>query len=332
MTEIGSRRMLPRRAVLAALGAAALVASPAGWAQEAGRTYRLGFVIQSPRSEDFWTILFDELRRAGFVEGGNLQVVGEFGVTPDRADAVAAAAVKAGADVIFTAGSEWIRAAQHATKTIPINAYSGDLVAERLVASLAHPGGNTTGVSILAPEIDAKRLDILFDMLPSIRRVAVLVDPSFTTPAQLQALAEAAGSRGVTLSIHRASRGEDIIPAIDAARAAEAQALNVFQGPLIFVNHTRIIEHVAKVRLPAIYGVPEWADQGGLVAYGPRVATLLRQIIVPQLVKLLRGAKPADVPVERPTIIELALNLKTAKALDLVVPTSFLARADKVIE
>ena len=198
MTEIGSRRMLPRRAVLAALGAAALVASPAGWAQEAGRTYRLGFVIQSPRSEDFWTILFDELRRAGFVEDGNLQVVGEFGVTPDRADAVAAAAVKAGADVIFTAGLVCTRAAQHATKTIPINAYSGDLVAERLVASLAHPGGNTTGVSILAPEIDAKRLDILFDMLPSIRRVAVLVDPSFTTPAQLQALAEAAGSRGVT--------------------------------------------------------------------------------------------------------------------------------------
>jgi putative ABC transport system substrate-binding protein len=169
-------------------------------------------------------------------------------------------------------------------------------------------------------------------MLPSIRRVAVLVDPSFTTPAQLQALAEAAGSRGVTLSIHRASRGEDIIPAIDAARAAEAQALNVFQGPLIFVNHTRIIEHVAKVRLPAIYGVPEWADQGGLVAYGPRIATLMRQIIVPQLVKLLRGAKPADVPVERPTIVKLALNLKTAKALDLVVPTNFLARADKVIE
>src|SRR5262245_49926548 len=134
--ENGTRRMLPRRAALTAL-AAALLACPGGWAQEAGRTYRLGFVVTSPRSEAFWTILFDELRRAGFVEGRNLQVVGEFGVTPDRADAVAAAAVKAGADVIFTAGPEWTRAAQQATKTIPINAYSGDLVAERLVASLA---------------------------------------------------------------------------------------------------------------------------------------------------------------------------------------------------
>ncbi|MBH5398735.1 ABC transporter substrate-binding protein [Bradyrhizobium sp. CNPSo 4010] len=324
--------MLPRRAVLATLGAATLVASSLGWAQEAGRTYRLGFVVPSPRSEGFWTILFDELRRAGFVEGGNLQVVGEFGVTPGRADAVAGAAVKAGADVIFTAGPECTRAAQDATKTIPISAYSGDLVAERLVASLAHPGGNTTGVSILAPEIDTKRQDMLFDMLPGIRRIGALVDPSARTPAQLETLAAAAGSRGATLSIHRASRNEEIIPAIDAARAVEAQALNVIQSPLTFVNYSLIIEHVAKVRLPAIYGVPEFADRGGLVAYGPRVATLIPQIIVPQLVKLLRGAKPAQIPVERPTIIELALNLKTAKALDLVVPTAFLTRADKVIE
>jgi putative ABC transport system substrate-binding protein len=102
------------------------------------------------------------------------------------------------------------------------------------------------------------------------------------------------------MSIHHASRNEDIIPAIEAARAAEAQALNVFQSPLIFVNHTRIIEHVAKVRLPAIYGVPEWVDEGELVAYGPRVATVLRQIMVPQLIKLLRGAKPADARRSRP--------------------------------
>jgi hypothetical protein len=119
--------MLPRRTVLAAPCAAALVACPAGWAQEAGRKYRLGFVVPSPRSEDFWTVLFEELRRAGFVDGGNLQVVGEFGVAPDRADAVAAAAVKARPDAIFTAGPVWTRAVQRATKTIPINAYSAML-------------------------------------------------------------------------------------------------------------------------------------------------------------------------------------------------------------
>jgi putative ABC transport system substrate-binding protein len=324
--------MLPRRAVLAAPCAAALVACSAGWAQEAGRTYRLGFVVPSPRSEGFWTILFEELRRPGFVEGHNLQVVGEFGVTPDRVDAVAAAVVKAGADVIFTAGPDCTRAVQRATKTIPISTYSGDLVAEHLVASLAYPGGNTTGVSILAHEIDGKRLDILIDLLPGVRRIAALVDPIVRSPGELQALAEAAGSRGVTLSIHRASRAEDIFPAIDAARAAEAQALHVFQSALFFVNHTRIIEYVARVRLPAIYGVPEWADQGGLIAYGPRVATLLRRAITPQLVKLLRGVNPADIPVERPTIIELVLNLRTAKALGLEVPLNFFTRADKVIE
>jgi putative tryptophan/tyrosine transport system substrate-binding protein len=323
--------MLSRRAVLAAPGAAALVASPAGWAQEAGRTYRLGFVVPSPRSEDFWPILFDELRRAGFVEGRNLQVVGEFGVAPDRADEVASAAVKAGPDAIFTAGPIWTGAVQRATRTIPIDTYSGDLVAEHLVASLAHPGGNTTGVSILAHETVGKRSDILIEMLPGIRRIAALVDPTVTPPGELQVLSEAAGSRGVMLSVYRVERTEEVLPAIDAARAAGAEALNVLGGPVIFINHAQIIEHVARVRLPAIYDVPEWVDQGGLVAYGARVATLMHQIIAPQLIKLLRGAKAADVPVERPTIVELALNLKTAKALDLVVPTNFLISADKVI-
>jgi putative ABC transport system substrate-binding protein len=275
---------------------------------------------------------FDPVPSAGFVDGGNLQVVGEFGVTPDRADAVAAAAVKARPDAIFTAGPVWTRAAQRATKTIPIDTYSGDLVAEHLVASLAHPGGNTTGVSILAPELDGKRLDFLIETLPGTRRIAALVDRDLRSPPQLQALAEVAVSRGVTLSIHRVDRTEDIISAIDAARAAGAQALNVLGGPLVFINHTRIIEYVARIRLPAIYDVPEWVDQGGLVAYGPRVATLTRQIIAPQLIKLLRGAKPADVPVERPTIVELAFNLETAKALDLEVPPNFLTRADKLIE
>jgi putative ABC transport system substrate-binding protein len=318
--------------VLAAPVAAALVASPAGWAQEAGRTYRLGFVVPSPRSEDFWPILFDELRRAGFVEGRNLQVVGEFGVAPDRADEVASATIKAGPAAILTAGPIWTRAVQRATRTIPINTYSGDLIAEHLVVSLAHPCGNTTGVTILAGELDVKRLDTLIEMLPGIRRIGGLVDPTVRSPGELQALVEAAGSRGVALSIHRVERTEDILPAIDAAGAARAQALNVLGGPLIFINHSQIIEHVARVPLPAIYDVPEWVDQGGLAAYGRRVATLMHQIIAPQLIKLLRGPKAADVPVERPTIVELALNLKTANALGLVVPTNFLIGADKVIE
>ncbi|HLX15224.1 MAG TPA: ABC transporter substrate-binding protein [Bradyrhizobium sp.] len=313
------------------LGGAALLA-PAVWAQTPGRTYRIGVPGSDRR---VWAPLFDELRANGFVEGKNLAIVGEFGLPMDHYDVAAAELakelVKAGVDAILTAGALRTRAAQRATQSIPILTTTDDPVGEGFAASLAHPGGNITGIAILAPELDRKRQEILLELVPSARHVAALADPDTTPPQQLQALEEDARSRNIELSIHRAKTREEIVPAIEAARAAGAQAINVLSSLKFYVNRALIIESVAKARLPAVFQFAEWAEQGALVGYGPPLARYLRQL-ARQLVKVLNGTAPADIPVEQPTAIELAINLKTAKALGLTVPPALLIRADKVIE
>ncbi len=206
------------------------------------------------------------------------------------------------------------------------------MVGSGLVRSLAQPGRNTTGVSILATELDGKRQEILIEAVPGLRRMAALADSNTTAARQLQALQEAARARGVELSIHRVSKSEEVVPAIDAAKTSEAAALNVLASPLLFANRQGIFERAAALRLPAVYQWPEMAEQGGLVAYGPRIVQIFREVVARQLVKLLRGAKPADLPVEQPTNFELVINLKTAKAIGHEVPAGFVLRADKVIE
>ena len=162
--------------------------------------------------------------------------------------------------------------------------------------------------------------------------MAAIADSNATTSSQLQELQDAARARNVELSIHWIARPEEIPAAIDAAKASGAEALNVLSSPLLFANRQIIMQRVAALRLPAIYQFPEKAEEGGFVAYGPRLVQIFRELLAPQLVKLLRGAKPADLPVEQPTKFELAINLKTAKALGLTIPQSFLVRADEVIE
>jgi putative ABC transport system substrate-binding protein len=178
---------------------------------------------------------------------------------------------------------------------------------------------------------DGKRLELLMDLVPAAGHIAALADPSATAPAQLQALQDAARKRGIELSIHLAAKPEAIVPAIDAAKASGAQALNVLAASLLNANQQVIIDRTATLKLPAIYQWPETAEAGGLAAYGPRFIEMYRQR-ARQLVKILRGAKPGDIPVEQPDKFELAINLKTAKALGLTVPQSLLARADEVIE
>jgi putative ABC transport system substrate-binding protein len=323
-------RTLSRRAVLL-LGSAALFAPPA-WPQTPGRTYRIGIITRDRRA---WSALFDELRANGFVEGKNLVIIGEFGLPIDHYDTAAAELakelVKAGVDAILTAGPMRTRAAQRATQSIPILTTSDDLVGEGFATSLAHPGGNITGITILAPELDRKRQEILLELVPSARHVAALADPDTTPPQQLQALEEDARSRNIELSIQRAKTREEIVPAIEAARAAGAQAINVLSSVNFYVNRALIIESVAMAQLPAVFQLPEWVEQGALVGYGPPLDRYFRQL-ARQLVKVLNGTAPADVPVEQPTIVELAINLKTAAALGVTVPPSLLIRADKVIE
>ena len=197
--------------------------------------------------------------------------------------------------------------------------------------SLAHPGGNITGVSIFAPELDGKRLELLMEIVPGLHHIGALVDLGTTAEDQLQALIEAARSRGMELSIHDAETQQQIGPAIEAAKAAGAEALDVLASALFNANRGLIIERIAVARLPAIYQWPDYGADGALMAYGPSQAWMYREA-ARVLVKVLMGTKPADLPVEQPTKFELIVNLKTAKALGLSIPPASLDRADEVIE
>jgi putative ABC transport system substrate-binding protein len=310
-------------------------------AQEPRRTYRLGCLLLSPLdvrdepdepSNKFVRPLFDGLRRQGFVEGQNLKVDYRSWSHIDLLPQYAAELLAVHVDVILAAGPVAIRAAQHATKTIPIVGIADDLIGQGLVNSMARPGGNTTGVSILAAELDGKRQEILAEAVPGVRRMAVLADLNTATDAKLQILRKLARERGIELSIHRVAMGEEIGAAIDAAKASDATALNALASPILWLNRHLIMERVAALRLPAIYQWPETAEEGGFAAYGPRLRQLFSEIMPRQIAKLLRGSKVADIPVEQPTKFELVINLKTAKAMGVTVPEGLLARADKVIE
>jgi ABC-type uncharacterized transport system substrate-binding protein len=321
---------MKRRDLFLPVAAALLLHSGIAAAQEPGRVYRLGFVVQPPKR--FFAPMIDELRRNGFVEGKNLIIDPRgFATPPDRLDAVAAEIVAGRPDAIYSGGDAAGQALQRATKTIPLVASADDSVRAGLVASLAHPGGNITGVSILATELDGKRLSLLIALVPGITRIAALVDPKTTAPDQLRKLVEEARSQGVTLSPHRARTAQEITPAVDAARAAGAQAVDVLASALFNAHRAALIAHINQVRLPAMYQWPGYGKLGGLICYGPRYKSFLRQD-ARLLVKILNGTKPADIPVEQPTDIALVINLKTAKAIGLAVPPLLLARADEVIE
>jgi putative tryptophan/tyrosine transport system substrate-binding protein len=200
------------------------------------------------------------------------------------------------------------------------------------VKSLARPEGNTTGISIFSPELDGKRQDILIEAVPGLRRIAALFDANATGPRKLKALDLAARARDIELSTHQIASPREIPAAIEAAKAAGAEGLNVLASPILIGNHQIIIQHVAALRLPAIYQAPDEAEAGGFVAYGPHFVQIFRDLVAPQLIKLLRGVKPASIPIELPTKFELVINLKTANALNIMVPQNLLANADKVIE
>ena len=326
--------MIARRAVLRgfSLALGSLAGFPVAHAQEPGRTYRVGGLYASRHDTPQHVAFFDELRRNGFTPGQNLSVVERgYGLRPDQFAAVAVELVNAKVDLITCGGDPATRAAQQATATIPIVALTDDMVASGLVRSLASPGGNTTGVSVLAGQLDGKRQELLMQMVPGLRRMAALVDSNTTAPRELQELQNSARTRGVELSLHRVTRQEEIAPAIDAAKTAGAAALNVLATPLLFSNRRIIFERVAALKLPGMYQWPEMAEEGGLVAYGPRITQIFRELMARQAVRVLRGARPADVPVLQPTTFELVINLHAAKALGLEIPRSILLRADQLI-
>jgi putative ABC transport system substrate-binding protein len=317
-------------------GGAALAVPLAALAQDAGRVYRLGFLIGSPRGAPQYVAFFEELRRAGFIEGRNL-VVDErgFSLAVEQLPAHAVELSRSGVDAIVSGGPLAAQAAQAATQTIAILSLS-EIASMTSGASLARPNANTTGVSILASELNLKRQEILMDLLPQARRMAVLVDRFGVGLPTLPALVEAARLRGVAVAIqqvegNRATLLEEIVSAVDAARASGAEALNVLASSRLNFYRAAIIERSAALRLPAIYEWPETAAEGGLIGYGASFVALWRQL-AGMLVKILRGTRPADLPIEQPTRIALVVNRRTAAALGVTIPPTLLALADEVIE
>jgi putative ABC transport system substrate-binding protein len=304
----------------------------AAMAQEPGRTYRLGSLEPNPRDWPLTLAYFDELRHRGFIEGQNLTIdYRNFAPHVDLISEYAAELVRAKPNVIYAGGGVAVRAVQQATKTIPIVGVADDMVGEGLVESLARPNGNTTGISILATELDGKRQELLIEAVPGIRRMAALADSTTLTEAKARALQEAARARNIDLSIHRIAKDSEIAAAIDMAHASGDTALNVFASPMFFAKGRLIMERVAALRLPAMYQWPDMGEEGGFAAYGPRI-TYIRVLTARLTVKILQGVKAADIPVEQPTKFDLVINLKTAKATGVTVPEALLVRADKVIE
>jgi putative ABC transport system substrate-binding protein len=319
--------------VLSSVAASGLVWPLAVYAQEKGRMYRLGSLHHSRRDAPHHVAFYEELRRQGFVEGQNLWADTQgYGLRVDQLAEHATKLVKAEVDVIISAGAPAVRAAQQATKTIPILALSSDMVVQGFARSLTNPEGNTTGINLLAPELDGKRQEILIEVVPGARRMASLADPKYTSPQQAQALQEAARTHGIELMNYPVSRPDEIISAIETAKKTGAEALNVLASAFLYDNRPIIFEHAAALRIPAMYEFPTEAEEGGLIGYGPSLVQLYRDVFARQLVKLLRGAKPTDLPIEQPTKFELVINLKTANGMGVTVPATLLARADKVIE
>jgi putative tryptophan/tyrosine transport system substrate-binding protein len=318
-----------RREFITLLGGAA--AWPLAVRAQQGRLPVVGVLRPSAKDAEPFAEPFRRYMKAiGWEEGRNIRFLFAWMEgRNERAPLLAGDFVAQNVDLIVTFGDPAIRAAQRATQSIPIVGMTDDMVGSGLVASLARPGGNTTGVSILAPELNVKRLELLHEFVPQARRIAVLADPStISTHAQLTS---AARDLGVELVLFEVQNPAQIGGPLDAIAAAKVEAVNVLASPQLYGARYLIIERLRNARLPAIYQFPEAAEEGGLLSYGPRLLLCFRHVV--SLVdKVLRGAKPADLPIEQPTKFELVVNLKTASAIDMTISPALLLRADEVIE
>ena len=272
------------------------------------------------------------MARAGFLVGKNLVLDDEAFTTPQEMPARAVKIVAGNPDVIFAGGDSAARAALAATRTIPIVTISDNLQSNGLLTSFAKPEGNLTGVNIFANELNGKRQELLSELMPGLKRLAILADPATAGPELVETLVKAANAGAISCTVYRVTEPDGIAAAIQAARADGAQAMNVFASPLFHGRHVEILALLSEARLVAIFQWPEYVQEGAVIAYGPRLDGIYRTLIAQQLIKILKGVKPADVPAEQPTDFKLGINMKTAKALGITIPESILARADEVIE
>ena len=322
-----------RREFITLLGGAAAAWPLAARAQQAGKLPTIGFLGADASAWSPWTAAFvARLRELGWIEGRTIAIEYRWSEgRPERYAEIAAEFVRLKVDVIVTVGSA-VPTVKQATAVIPIVfAVAIDPVGGGLVASLAQPGGNVTGLSIQSTDLAGKRIELLREVVPQLRRLAIIVNVGNAQPVlemgEAQAAARTLGLEVAPLEIRRA---EDIAPAFEALKA-QADALYVVIDALIVANRTRILTLALGARLPTIFNTRDYVQAGGFMSYGPNYPDQFRRT-ADYVDKILRGTKPGDIPVEQPTKFELVINLTTAKALGLTIPESFLLRADEVIE
>jgi putative ABC transport system substrate-binding protein len=321
-------------------GAVALAAAPlVAEAQQARRVYRIGFLVgirtafnptSNPTDQEF----VEGLREHGYVVGQNLAI--EFrsaNSRPETMPALAAELVALRVDVMVTQATAPTLAAKQATSTIPIVMFGvADPVKVGIVSSLARPGGNVTGLAVNSEETAAKRIQLLQEAVPRLSRVAVLWNATLPSMAlSFEEIERSAPALGVTIQSIRVTGSDDFDAAFAAIARSQAGGLIVLYGPLRGTDHPRLVEFVTKQHLPSVFEAQIGVKEGGLIAFGAKFATLARRA-ADYVDKILRGARPADLPVEEPTLFDLTINLKTARALGLTIPPALLLRADQVIE
>jgi putative ABC transport system substrate-binding protein len=305
-------------------------------AQQTKKVPRIGILPPGPISErvHLWDAFRQGLRELGYVEGQNITLVFPSGeVKPERLPQLAAELVSLKVDVIVAAATVAVQAAKEATKTIPIvTPITTDPVETGLVASLARPGGNITGLSYMSSDLSGKRVDLLKEVVPKVSRIAVLSSPSsVNAPPQMRETEAAARSLGVQLQPLEVRGLDDFERVFQAATKERAGALITLDDAFVFTHRTRIVKLAAKSRLPAIYGFREFVDAGGLMSYAANLSEMYRRAAT-YVDKILKGTKPADLPVEQPIKFEFIVNLKAAKQIGLTIPPNVVARADKVIK
>ena len=332
-------RPITRRAFardLAALvGSLGLLCLPVKtYAQRPALPRQIGVILMGVSPESKEAQQFRQgLQDAGYVEGRDVVIEWRYANGDyDRVPELVADLVRGKVDVIVVDGTVAAKVARRATSTIPIvMAFVADPVGSRLVASLAHPGGNVTGLSMMLMEISTKRLQLLKEAIPRVARVAVLWNPGTPWHAKvIEHLKAVAPSLAIELNFVGARTPEEIGPAFSAVIRAHAQGLYVIEDVFFFTQRMTILKLVSKARLPAIYSERQFADTGGLMSFGTNFGDLFRRS-AGYVDKILKGAKPGDLPIEQPTKFELVVNLKTAKALGITIPQSILVRADEVI-
>ena len=315
-----------------ALLALALLFATVAFGQSAAQPRVAIVLFSTPQNEPNSSALVAGLRELGRIDGRNVALEYRFaGGQPERLRELALETAASRPDVIVAFGGDVVPFVQQATRSIPIVMLtSNDPIETRMIASYAHPGGNTTGVAFVSVETGAKRLQYLHEAAPAVARVAVLWNPDHPDGEyrDVQAAARTLGMQVISLEVRRP---EDFDPAFDAAVQARAEALMVVSSRLINVNRVRIYQWTVRQRIPLISGWGPWAESGGLLSYGPDLDVLARRA-ASQVDKILKGARPGELPVEQPTRFELVVNLRAAREVGIVVPPALIGRADRVVQ